>query len=355
MFLQQLGLDAGILSQFESYAAQGLALARVAVVIRDAYRVYTAEGEYHAEPSGALLYGAISRAELPAVGDWAAIRIIGDGEAIVHTVLPRRTKFSRRAAGTREDEQVMAANVDTALIVCGLDGDFNIRRIERYLTLVHESGAAPVIVLSKADLCEDTDQRIREVRTAARGTPVVPISSVSDDGIAQLLPFIATGKTFVLLGSSGAGKSTLLNRLLGEERQRTAAVRESDSRGRHTTTHRELVILPSGAILIDTPGMRELQLWAQRESLDQTFDEIAVLAARCRYRDCAHMSENGCAVRQALESGELDAARFESYQKLGREIRHHELMTDRTAAQVQKQQWKAIHKAMKVHYKMRNK
>jgi ribosome biogenesis GTPase len=355
VFFQQPGADTGILSSFESYAAAGCVLGRVAVAIRDEYRVYAESGEYLAEPSGALLYGAMSKAELPAVGDWVALRVAGPDQGIVLAVLPRKTKFSRRAAGTREDEQVIAANVDTALIMCGLDGDFSLRRMERYLTLVQESGADPVLVLSKADLCRDLEEKLAQAQSVARGKPVIPISSMSEDGMAQLDPYLEPGKTIVLLGSSGVGKTTLLNRLLGEERLRTAPVRESDSRGRHTTTHRELMVLPRGVILIDTPGMRELQLWANRDSLDQTFDEIAEFAAGCRFRDCSHAIEDGCAVREALTAGDLDPARWESYRKLQGEIRHHEVMTDKNAALAQKQQWKVMHKAQKEHYKRSDK
>ncbi len=353
MSLHQLGADAGILSEFEIYAASGSILGRVAASNRDEYRVLTDDVPYRAEPTGNLVYSARSRAELPAVGDWVALRIAGGDHAIVHAVLPRRTQFSRRSAGTREDEQVMAANVDVALIVCGLDGDFNLRRIERYLALICESGAVPVIALSKSDLCSDLDSQLNQARAIANGAPVVALSSMSGAGIAALMPYIAPRKTVVLVGSSGAGKSTLLNRLFGGERQRTAAVRESDSRGRHTTTERELVILPHGAILIDTPGMRELQLWAGAASIDATFDDIARLAAQCRFDDCAHRAEPDCAVRIALENGDLDPARWESYLKLQGEARHHERMAGTLAALAEKQRWKAIHKAQRAMYKSR--
>jgi ribosome biogenesis GTPase len=351
--LYRLGATPEIFLHFESYAATGCMLGRVAVAIRDEYRVYTETGEFRAEASGALLFNALTRGDLPAVGDWVALRMVGDGEAIVQAVLPRRTRFSRRSAGTREDEQVMAANVDTALIVCGLDGDFNVRRLERYLTLVHEAGASGIVVLSKTDLCADLGGRIGEARAVARETPVVAISSIEDAGLGALEPHILPGRTLVLLGSSGAGKSTLLNRLIGFERQRTAGVRESDSRGRHTTTHRELIVLPGGGILIDTPGMRELQLWANEESLDQTFDDIAELARACRFRDCSHESERGCAVLAAIAAGSLDEARWESYRKLRREIHRHELLVDKTAAAAEKQKWKSIHKALRNHNKYR--
>jgi ribosome biogenesis GTPase / thiamine phosphate phosphatase len=232
--------------------------------------------------------------------------------------------------------------------VCGLDGDFNVRRLERYLTVVHESGAAGVVVLSKADVCCDVASKVDLARSIARDLPVIAISSITDAGFDEMHRLLRPGETFVLAGSSGAGKSTLINRLLGEDRLRTYAVRESDSRGRHTTTARELIVLPSGAILIDTPGMRELQLWAGEESLERTFDEIADLAPLCKYRDCTHDAEDGCAVRDAVPPD-----RLHSYRKLQREVQYHETVSDRTAAAAQKAKWKAIHKAAKAMYKNR--
>lgn len=348
MYLDTLGITAEVLSHFEPYSAEGCVPGRIAVSIRDEYRVLTGRGELRAEPSGALLYGAAGRAELPAAGDWVALRVADESFALVTAVLPRRTRFSRRAAGRREDEQIIAANVDTALIVCGLDGDFNVRRIERYLTIVRESGADGVVVLSKADLCADAATKVTQTRAVANDVPVVLVSSIAEDGLAQLREHLQPRKTFVLAGSSGAGKSTIINRLLGEDRLRTSAVRESDSRGRHTTTARELIVLPSGAILIDTPGMRELQLWASEDSVDGTFDEIAQLAAACKYRDCTHTTEDGCAVRD-----EVPADRLESYHKLQREVRYHELASDPIAAAARKAKWKAIHKSVKAMYKHR--
>ncbi|MGA2130886.1 MAG: ribosome small subunit-dependent GTPase A [Bryobacteraceae bacterium] len=348
--LTTIGATDGIYQNFQTYEARGLLLGRVSVVYADRYRLYAARGEMQAEAIGALLYRT-ERAGWPAVGDWVAFQQSGPAEGMIHAVLPRRTQFSRRAAGSRDEEQVIAANVDLALIVCGLDGDFNLRRIERYLALVHASGARAAVVLNKSDVCVDLEARIAEVMRIAAGTAVVAISARSAEGIEPVLELVRPGLTIALLGSSGVGKSTLVNQLLGEDRQRVRDVRESDSRGRHTTTHRELLPLPKGGALIDSPGMREIQLWASGDSLDAAFAEIAALAARCRFRDCSHTVEEGCAVRAAIETGELEAARWESYAKLRAEVAWHARQTDVQAALAQKKKWKAIHKAMRVHYK----
>jgi ribosome biogenesis GTPase len=311
------------------------------------YRIVADAGEFSAEPSGALWHRTPTRAGMPVVGDWVEARIVGDGQAIVEAVLPRRTLFSRRAAGRREDEQPIAANIDVVFLVCGLDGDFNLRRLERYLALAHESGARPVVVLNKADLCDDLSARIAAVEAVSAGAAVVAASTRAPGRLDALRAHIAPGATIALLGSSGVGKSSIVNALLGVERLATAEVREDDSRGRHTTTHRELIPLPGGAALIDTPGMRELQLWASEESVDAVFDEIADAAAGCRYRDCTHSGEPGCGVEEALRSGALTEDRLRSYRKLQAEARHHELMADPIALQERNRKWKVIHKAMR--------
>ena len=353
MNLESLGADGAVRQQFESYGARGLSLARVAVSQREPYRLYTDSGEIDAEPSGGLCYRSTGPADLPVTGDWVAARIVAADFAIVEAVLPRRTLFSRRAPGKREEQQPIAANVDFVFVVCGLDGDFNLRRLERYLAISIESGVTPVIVLNKADVCLDLDASLAATVPVARGAAVVTAAASRPGGVDALSQFLRQGRTIALLGSSGVGKSTIANGLIGEERLRTCEVRESDSRGRHTTTHRELIPLPGGGALIDTPGMRELQLWAGEDSIETAFDEIAALALECRYRDCSHSGEPGCAVRAALDAGDLDPARFESYRKLLAEARRHERLADPLAALEQKRKWKQIHKAVKRMYRAR--
>jgi ribosome biogenesis GTPase / thiamine phosphate phosphatase len=350
--LELLGAGARVRGAFEPYLQRGLALARVAVAHRDLYRLYTASGEIAAEPSGALWYGAADSASMPAVGDWVAARIVNPEQAIVEAVLPRRSCFYRRAVGKREERQAIAANLDLVFLVCGLDGDFNLRRLERYLTLAAEAGVAPVIVLNKADVCDDVFARAREAASISKAA-VVTLSALAPDGIAPLAPFLAPAPTVALLGSSGAGKSTIANALLGEDRLRTGSVRESDSRGRHTTTHRELVPLPGGGALIDTPGMRELQLWAGAESVGEVFGEIAALAAECRFADCSHTGEPACAVADALAAGALSRDRWESYRKLRAEARRHEAMADTQVAQEDKRKLKRMMRDIRRVYESR--
>jgi ribosome biogenesis GTPase len=349
--LEFLGADAHVHRAFQTYAAQGLILARVAVSHRDLYRLYTEAGEVAGEPAGALWHRSAEAAAMPVVGDWVAARIVGPAQAIVEAVLPRRSCFERRNPGKREDRQAIAANIDLVFLVCGLDGDFNLRRLERYLTLAAESGVAPVVVLNKADLCGDAAARAREAIAVAGSSPVVALSALEDGGIEPLHAFLGPGRTAALLGSSGVGKSTIVNRLLGGERFLTGAVRESDSRGRHTTTHRELVPLPAGGALIDTPGMRELQLWAGQGSVDEVFDEIGTLAAQCRFGDCTHAVEPGCAVQAALATGAVSPDRWESYRKLLGEARRHEALADAQIAQDRKRKIKQIMKANRRFYK----
>jgi ribosome biogenesis GTPase len=343
MNLADLGWNSDLQRHLAPFAADGLAAARVAREEKGAYVVLAEQEELTAEICGKLRHEAQSRGDLPAVGDWVAVSARPEeGKATIRAVLPRKSRFVRKVRGGRTEEQVIAANMDTVFLVNGLDADFNVRRIERYLTLSWESGAQPVIVLSKADLCDDVAGRMAEAESSAMGTPVHAVSAVRRDGLEVLQKYLTTGRTAVFLGSSGVGKSTLINALLGDERLKTAPVRESDGRGRHTTTRRELIPLPGGGLVIDTPGLRELQLWADGEAVGRTFEDIEALATQCRFRDCAHGSEPGCAVRAALESGELDAGRWRSYVKLQRELRHLAHRQDQKYALLQKAAQKKI-------------
>lgn len=346
--LAALGFRDADEQHFAPFAAQGLSPARVVAGHTRYLRVASAVGESLAEAAGSLKHQAAGPEELPAVGDWVALRTReGDLRSQIQAVLPRRTAFVRRAAGARTVAQVLAANVDTAFLVMGLDADFNPRRLERALVLAWESGASPVVLLNKTDLADDLASRRAEIEAVALGTPVCAIAAKHGEGLSALAPWLRPGDTVVLLGSSGVGKSTLLNRLLGREKQKTREVREDDQRGRHTTTHRELVALPGGALLVDTPGLRELQLWSTGEGLEAAFDDVATLAASCRFTDCGHGREPGCAVRAAAESGQLDPSRLASFQKLQAELRALEIRDDPLKRKAERGRWKAIYKSLR--------
>lgn len=297
-----------------------------------------------------------SGGDWPAVGDWVAAELrAGQTNAVIQHVLPRRSRFARKIAGKQIAEQVIAANIDLALIVTALDGNFNVRRIERYMTQCWESGARPAIVLNKADACAERRERTAEIEGMAMGVPVLLVSAKTGEGVEALEAHLMKGQTIVLLGSSGAGKSTLANRLLREDRQATHAVRESDSRGRHTTTARELFLLPNGAMIIDTPGLRELQLWNAADGLSQTFADVDELSGQCRFRDCRHGNEPGCAVQAALASGILEAERLESWRKLEREQEFLARKMDPEIRQTEKKRIKVIIRQVKTKYKNQDK
>ncbi len=319
--LAQFGWTPALEEAFVPHAADGLEPARVAVEHRDAYLLYTARGERWAELAGRLRHAAGSRDDLPAVGDWVAAT--PTDPALVQAVLPRRTKFSRTAATDHGQtvEQIVAANVDVVFLTAGLDGDLNARRLERYLTLGWESGAEPVVVLTKTDLCDDVAAAVLEVEAVAVGVPVHPVSSVTGEGVEPLRRYFVEGRTVAALGSSGVGKSSLVNRLAGDELMAVGELR-ADGRGRHTTTTRELLLLPGGGLFLDTPGMRELRLWESDSGLEATFEDVAAAAARCRFSDCAHETEPDCAVREAIADGSLTADRLASWRKLQNELRH---------------------------------
>jgi ribosome biogenesis GTPase len=340
--LKQLGLTNEILSASDSLLKEKLQLGRVALEHKGFYRLYTEKGDVLAEVSGKVRHEASGREDFPAVGDWVVCSIREEGRATIHAVLPRKSKFSRKMAGMTTEEQIVAANIDTVFLVNALNLDFNVRRIERYLLMAWESGANPVIILSKVDLCDDIEDKVQALEAVVFGVPIHVLSAMNHDGIAQLTPYLEDGKTIALLGSSGAGKSTLINTLYGEEIQRVNDIREDDDRGKHTTTHRQLIVLPRGGILIDTPGMRELQLWETSHSLEQSFQDVEALAEECRFRDCKHDGEPGCAVQNAINEGALEAGRLSSYQKLQREIAYLERKNDQRAQLAERVKWKKI-------------
>ncbi len=319
--LEKLGWCARFDVAFQPYREQDFQVGRISVENRDCFSVITEHGELTAEVSGRLLFNRESAADLPKVGDWAVLQMFeSEQKAIIHDLLPRKTRVSRKASGKTVDEQVLAANIDVIFIVQSLDRNFNLRRLERSLVMVNEGGARPAIILNKIDLCDDFEQKVAEAREIAGGAPVLPLSAKSGDGVAGLRKMIGKTETFAFIGSSGVGKSTLINSLIGAAVQKTAEVRSGDSKGRHTTTRRELIVLPQGGCLIDTPGMRELHLWHAEEGLQETFQDIEELAKQCHFSDCTHTREKRCAVLAALASGELEKARHESYLKLQGEL-----------------------------------
>ncbi|MCB1104571.1 MAG: ribosome small subunit-dependent GTPase A [Opitutaceae bacterium] len=354
MTLDSLGWNAAFAATFP--ITSDLQPARVVCAHKHACDVLTPAGLFTAECTGRLLHKAATAADLPVVGDWVALRLRpGEMRGDIHAVLPRRTRFSRRAAGTRSEEQVVAANLDTVFLVSALDQNYNLRRIERYLLLAWESGADPVVVLNKADLHPDSAAACEEVAAIAPGVPVVGLSALDATGLAALTPWLQPGRTVALLGSSGVGKSTLTNRLLGAEVQLTSNISNANYKGRHTTTRRELLVAPSGALIIDTPGMREIQFWqSDADAVDETFADIEQLAADCRFHDCQHHGEPGCAIAAALEAGELDDGRWQSYQKLQREQAHAARNADAVLDRAARQSWKKISQQARKHIRQKH-
>ena len=336
--LAELGWNAELATQFDEVAA-GLTPGRVVVQHRGAWEVATEEDDLTIGITGRLRHEA-AHGDLPVVGDWVGVR-----DGLIDFVAPRRSKFSRKTPFTEISEQVLVANVDVAFLVMAFDElDFSIRRLERYLTTAWEGGADPVVVLNKADVADDLEARVAEAESVAFGVPLHVITALAGEGVDVLRPYLAGARTGVLLGSSGVGKSTLINALLGEERLATGAVR-NDGRGRHTTSHRELLVLPGGGILIDTPGLRELQLWESEDGLEKAFADVAELVTQCRFSDCSHETEPGCAVQAALADGRLPGERWASYLKLQRELEHLERKLDPRLRSEERKKWAAITKA----------
>ena len=349
--IDHYGWSDALQAAFALHAATGLVPARVLAQHRGLWRVMTAPGERNARLSGRFA-GDASPGEHPVVGDWLAVSNEGADEVIVHALMPRRTAFSRRAV-SGGGVQVIAANVDVVFLVAALNADLNLRRLERYLVAAGDSGAAPVIVLTKTDLSVDPQKEIGHVEEIAGGAPVVALSARTGIGLEGLEPWLKPGSTAALLGSSGAGKSTLLNALAGAKLMDTGAIRDSDDRGRHTTTHRELFRLPSGALLVDTPGMREFAVLAGDAALEASFADIVELFPNCRFGDCKHTTEPGCAVLAALADGSLSNERWQAYLKLQGELAFDARKADPAAEAAHRRHWKQLNKSQRARNKMR--
>jgi ribosome biogenesis GTPase len=338
MDLTKLGWNADLNQQFALHQAKGLVPARVAVEDKHFFRVWTEDAELLAQVTGKCLHEAHgSNAKLPKVGDWVAVKLVANEEkAMIHAILPRRTQLCRKTTGRGSTEHILATNIDTAFIVTAADASFDAACLEQMLVMAHESGARPVVLLNKIDLCEDLDARLADATRVAGDALVLAACALTGQGVEKLAQLIKPGDTAVFIGTSGVGKSSLINRLYGEDIQATVEVRTSDAKGRHTTSWREMIFLPQGGVVIDTPGMREFHLWIASEGSKQTFPEFDALSVRCHFRDCTHRKENQCAVLDALAAGTLPRERYDSFLKLQLEIRFLREAEKRAAYQARK-------------------
>ena len=349
MNLENYGWNEKLEDVFESYNTNGkIVPARISAVYTDRFGIFTSEGEKEAQMSGKMIFESLYSAKNPAVGDWVAVEFNPSGPCMIKAVLPRESCLQRQGINGEVEAQVIGTNVDKCILVQSLLGDFSIPRLDRYVALVWDAGSTPMIVLTKADLVDEEEalDKISQVEDAFPGVDIVAISSITKTGIDRLLPLLHPSKTYMVMGSSGVGKSTLLNVLMGKEIMVTAEVREDDQKGRHTTTHRQMFTLANGALYIDTPGMRELGLF-NFDGLDKTFSDVAEVANGCKFNNCTHNDEPHCAVRKALESGELTVERWESYIKLKKEERIYKSKQ----RVLQKKIANAKVKKQKVHYK----
>ena len=345
--LPALGYNEFFRNEFSKIENTSYLPARIISEHKGIYRVQDDQGEYLGEISGKLRYTAINRQDFPVVGDWVAIqRLEGEGKCIIHVILPRKTKLSRKSPGKTIEEQILCSNIDYIFIVQSMDATFNVNRIERYLSISWESGAIPVVILSKKDLCESPESILLEAESAAIGAKVHAISSLEEDSLGIIKTYLTSGNTIAFIGHSGAGKSTLINKLSRRELQKTNEIREADSRGKHTTTHRELFVLDN-ELLIDTPGLREIQLWGDESMLQETFADIDSLSALCKFVDCKHESEPGCKIKEAIANGEISEERFANYEKMKRELEYLESRVDESAMLQRKQKERKFHKTFR--------
>ena len=346
MNIEDFGWNDHFQNYFAKHKNENLIPARVIFHGRGRYRLASERGELWAEIAGSLRHASTGSDGLPICGDWVSVDDPHDKNiTVIRFILPRRTSFTRQQAGTAPGSQGIAANVDILGLMSGLDSDFNPRRIERYLVIAWESGARPVIILNKADICPDISPYIAEVKSLAPGVPVLTASAIDGRGMEDILSYVGKGQTLALLGSSGVGKSSIVNRLLGRSVQEVHEADARTGRGLHTTASRQLFLLPSGGLIMDSPGMRELRIWSVEIGLDATFEDIRALAEGCRFRNCSHQTEPGCRVRESIARGELDAGRLANFFKLCKEARYIELMSTHSANWVEKERWKKIMKA----------
>lgn len=348
MELKDLGLNAFFIKHFECYRDKNFSLGRICSEHKNSYKIYSEMGELIATISGKFRNNCLKKEDLPTVGDWVVFELIENtNKAIINAVLPRKSKFSRKIAGKETQEQIIVSNVDIAFIVCALNYDFNLRRIERYLSLIWQSGATPAIVLTKTDLCNDIESKLFEISNIAFGVDIHLINNITNEGVEPLKAYFKGNKTVVLLGSSGAGKSSLINNLLQENKMKVNILRNNLEKGRHTTTYKQMLMLPDSGLIIDTPGLRELQLWNAEDGISQCFQDIEKITQKCHFSNCTHNDEPKCAVRQAIQDGLLDANRFANYLKVKKEQEYLENRQNQSAAKMERTKWKAIHKQIK--------